>query len=539
MITDAENRIVSVNEAFTRITGYKANEVLGRNPAILNSGRQDIDFYRSMWQTIQSSGRWQGQIWNRRKDGEIYSQWLTILKVPDQAGAVQYIGIFTASLQEKQLDEVSGLSIHTDPLTELPNRLLFVSRLDHALRQAAHQKHQIGLLYLDLDNFKDINDSMGYAAGDRLLVDVARRLKSVLSDTDTLSRIGGDEFVILLENVPSTTSLTNQVYQIKECFIHPFIVNHEEVYSSASIGISLYPKDGESIDRLLKNAAAAARRAKKAGRNTYQFYTSGLNASSFERMVLVSKLRRAMEKEELYLYYQPFVNIASGRMSGAEALLRWRNPDLGLIAPLRFIPLAEESGQIRSIGAWVLEQACKQYQEWQAQGLEIGRVAVNVAQLQFQRPDFPETVRAALQASGMDPRRLVLEVTESSMMADMKQALEVLHALRAMGIKLAIDDFGTGYSSLAYLKNLPIDILKLDQSFVTHLPAETGNLAITRAVIAMGRALKLEVLAEGVETELQRNILLREGCHFGQGFYFCPPVEPTRLPKMHINLSGG
>lgn len=530
IITDLDARILSVNDAFTQITGYESSEIIGRNPSILNSGRQDDAFYRELWTTLRDAGKWQGTLWNRRKNGELYLQRLSITTIHDRNGNPgQYVGVFSALQEEQRASTGAVQLVHHDPLTDLPNRLLFLTRLEHALHQAAHAEKQLGLLYLDIDQFKDVNDSLGYEAGDQLLLELSQRMKAVLQDVDTLSRFSGDEFAVLIENISNADELAHAAFQLKDCFSRPFLIHGQEIYTSASIGISFYPKDGLAVDDLIKNAVSAARRAKRAGRNTYQFYTSELNEHAFERMVLVSKLRRALEKGEMYLFYQPIVHIRTGKLAGVEALLRWRNPDLGLIAPVRFIPLAEESGLIKSIGVWVLEKACMQMQAWLNQGIDIGFLSVNVAQLQFQRPEFPDTVRSALSASGLEPTRLVLEVTESSLMSDVQKSLLLLNQMRSLGIRLAVDDFGTGYSSLAYLKHLPIDILKLDQSFVTRLPAETGNLAITRAVIALGQALKLEVLAEGVETETECEILVREGCRYAQGFYFSHPLDPAEL----------
>jgi diguanylate cyclase (GGDEF)-like protein/PAS domain S-box-containing protein len=532
VVTDAETLIVSVNAAFTNITHYQAADVVGRSFADLLSKRHSAAFLRSVWDTARTVGKWQGSLWSRRKDGEVYPLWLTITMIPDRFGKPgQYVGVLSAQLQDNQADSELK-QLHHDPLTNLPNRLWFHLQLEHALQRTQYAHKQLGLLYVDIDRFKDVNDTFGYDAGDQMLIDVAHRMKGTLREVDVLSRISGDEFAILIENVSDSNDLTNIAFHLKECFVDPFTLQGQEVYASASIGISIYPKDGETADALVKNAVTASRRAKRVGRNTCQFYTSGLNASAFERMVLMSKLRKALERGEFSLSYQPYVHIGSGRMAGVEALLRWRNPDLGLIPPARFIPLAEESGIIRTVGAWVLETACRQLQDWLAQGLSIGQMSVNVAQLQFQRADFPLAVGAALRTTGLNPAHLVLEVTESSVMSDAQQALEVIHRLRAMGIRFAIDDFGTGYSSLAYLKNLPIDILKLDQSFVTRVTYETGNLAITRAVIAMGRALNLEVLAEGVETASQREVLLREGCQYGQGFYYSPPVEAEKIKEI-------
>ncbi|WP_157606747.1 EAL and GGDEF domain-containing protein [Sedimenticola selenatireducens] len=526
-ITDIKGRILDVNKAFSEITGYTREEVLGANPRLWKSERHDADFYRAMWSSITRRGQWRGEIWNRRKDGNIYPAQLTISSISDDQGSVtHYVALFSDITNLKQSEEQLERLAHHDPLTELPNRLLFNARLSHALEQSRRSNQRLALLFIDLDRFKHINDSFGHVVGDELLRQVAGRLTACMREEDTVARIGGDEFIVLLESVGEPTHVVVAAEKILENFASPFQLHEREVFISPSIGISIYPRDGSDCGSLLRNADTAMYRAKEAGRNGFAFYTEEMTAQAVQRVLLESKLRKALELDELLLHYQPQLDMESGKLIGAEALLRWQQPEMGLIPPDRFIPLAEENGLILPIGEWVLHTACRQAKKWLEQGLAFGRISVNIATPQIQRGDLVRLVGQVLRETGLPSHCLELEVTESVIMEDFDQAIAVLEGLRALGVRLAMDDFGTGYSSLANLKRLPIEQLKIDQSFVRDIPDDSDDMAITRAVIALGISLQLEVIAEGVETEQQRQFLLQEGCRLGQGYLFQRPVAP-------------
>ena len=524
-ITDTDGNVIDVNRAFTNITGYTLDDVRGRNPRMWRSQRHDRDFYQAMWLSLHEDGEWRGEIWNRRKDGGLYPARLTISRVPDEHGhPINFVAVFADITHVKQSAAMLERLAHHDPLTELPNRLLFNARLRHALEHARRNEQHLAVLFIDLDRFKNINDSFGHLVGDALLKSVARRLRGCIRLEDTVARIGGDEFILLLEGMEDPASSAVIAEKLLADFARPFDLDGREVYITPSIGISLYPRDGEDCEALLRNADTAMYRAKKQGRNAYAFYTEQMTALAVERVMLENSLRRALERNELQLYYQPQVRLESGALIGAEALLRWIHPDMGVISPARFIPLAEESGLILPIGEWVLQTACAQAQAWLDGGLEFGVMAVNIAGPQIQRGNLVAVTRRVLEQTGLPPSRLELEVTESFIMEEAEAAIGILDGLRALGVSIAIDDFGTGYSSLAYLKRLPIDRLKIDQSFVHDIPADQNDMAITRAVIALGLSMQMQVIAEGVENEAQRQFLLSEGCALGQGYLFGRPV---------------
>ncbi len=530
VITDASGTIIEVNSAFTEIMGYSRAEVLGKNPGIWQSGRHDQSFFRDMWHALNTAGRWRGEIWNRRKNGEIFPEWLTISSVTDEKGNLtHYVGLFSDISQIKRSQDQLDFLAHHDALTGLPNRLLLNERLEQAIRHADRQQTELALLFLDLDRFKHINDSLGHPAGDELLRLVAKQLEAVVRQDDTVARIGGDEFVLLLEGIEQTEDVITVVEKLMTIFTSPFLLEEQEVCITASLGISLYPHDGADPAILLRNADAAMYRAKEEGRDTYQFYKKELTQNAYEQVLLENSLRRAVERDEFYLVYQPQVNLHTKEIIGAEALLRWRHPELGLIPPSRFIPIAEESGLIIAIGEWVLKNVCLQAHDWVEAGLNFGRVAVNVAGPQIQRGGLVAQVRKALDESGLDASRLELEVTEGFIMQQADAAVQQLQELRELGITLAIDDFGTGYSSLSYLKKLPIHKIKIDRSFVSDIPADPNDMAIADAVIAMGGRLGLSVIAEGVETAAQAAFLKEAGCELGQGYYFGRPMEASNL----------
>ena len=530
MIVDVDSRIIAINPAFTRITGYSEQEALGKNPRLLHSGQNDEAFYAELWADLNRTGGWQGEIWNRRKNGEVYPEWLTISTVRDDKDkVVNYIGVFSDISQLKQSQSRLEFLAHHDPLTALPNRLLFSVRAEHAIERSQRSKLITAILFIDLDRFKHINDSLGHTIGDHLLKAVAKRLQTLIRNEDTIARLGGDEFVILLEELHEGEDAAILADKVKHALITPFHINNYELFVGASIGISLYPLDGKGVEELLRNADSAMYRAKDMGRNTYQFYTQELTAHALEHVVLEAQLRKAIEQDQLRIHYQPQICLINNSVIGVEALVRWQHPEQGLIAPNQFIPVAEDTSLIIPLGEWVLRHACQQAKQWLDAGIEFGQIAVNVAGPQILQSNLVDTVASALNDSGLPPEYLLLEITETFIMDRAKPAIQLLLSLRKMGVSLAIDDFGTGYSSLAYLKELPVNKLKIDKSFITDLPNDDNDAAITRAMIALGDSLLFSIIAEGVETEAQREFLVQEGCEQAQGYLYSKPVPADEL----------
>ncbi len=526
IVTDSEAKILEVNQAFTEISGYTREEVIGRNPSILKSGRHEESFYRDMWHSLKETGQWRGEIWNRCKDGSIFPTWQNISSVQNADNQVtHYVSVFSDISQLKQSQQKLEHLAHHDALTDLPNRALLNERLEQAIKHADRHKTQFALMMIDLDHFKHVNDSLGHPIGDELLIKIASDLVSGIRGNDTVARIGGDEFVMLLEDIEISENVAISAEKLLAIFSNPISLNHHELQISASIGICLYPADGKETETLLRNADAAMYRAKEQGRNNYQFYTEQLTRNVIERLTLLNSLRHALERGQLHLVYQPQLDLQSLRLIGAEALIRWQHPELGMVSPARFIPLAEESGLIHPIGEWVLRSACMQAANWLQQGLDFGRVAVNIAGPQLQNGKLLGLVKTVLAESGLPPQHLELEVTEGFIMLEAESSIAELNELRDLGIALAIDDFGTGYSSLSYLKKLPIHKLKIDQSFVRDIPNDSNDMAISHAVIAMGRSLGLTVIAEGVESEQQAVFLREADCQQAQGYYFSRPIS--------------
>ena len=529
VLTDLNGNIVAVNRAFTDITGYREEEVLGHNPRMMQSGRHDVVFYREMWRALQTNGEWRGEIWNRRKNGDVYPEWLTLSTVRNEAGEpVQYVAIFTdLSLIKETQSQVDFLG-HHDALTRLPNRLLLRDRCAHAIARAQHNGDNLAVLVLDLDRFKNVNETLGHSVGDELLLELAGRLREATRGGDTVARLGGDGFVFLLESQVDAQSAMMAAQDLLRRIAQPIVVGGHELVMTASIGISLYPGDGADVDTLLMHADRALYEAKARGRNTYQFFEPSLASGVFERLLLENALRNALPRHELSLNYQPQIDLRTGRMVAVEALARWRHPELGLVSPSQFIALAEEIGIIDEIGRWVLHEACRQVITWQTQGFEVPRVAVNLSMKQVS-PDLVNQVGAILRHAGLAPDRLELEVTESAIMSQPEQVLTVLHALVDNGVQVAVDDFGTGYSSLAYVKRLKMHRLKIDQSFVSDIGRDVRSEAIIRAIIAMARCLGLETVAEGVERSDQVDFLRAENCDIAQGRLFSYPLSAADL----------
>ena len=518
--------VVRANRALLETTGYSEQELLGQPVTLLAAQHESAAFFEAVISELRTSGHWQGEAWLRRRDGEIFPAWMSVTaQEADEDHPAQAIGLFSDISEKKQVEERLHRLSHYDVLTELPNRLLFNEHGARALARARREGSALAMLVLDLDNFKHINDALGHAVGDRVLQQVAQRIVEQTRGEDTVARSGGDEFLLLAERLNSPAADAGKIARkLLAAIQQPYTVDDRELHLSASIGLSLYPDDAADITELFKNADAALHRAKHSGRNTCQFYTAELTSAASERVLLEAQLNRAIQQDELLVHYQPQFDLKTGALVGAEALARWRHPELGLIPPLRFIPVAEDTGLIVPLGERILSKACRQLAQWRKQGLGDMRISVNIAGQQIQQEGILETVARVLKDSGLPPACLELEVTETFIMQNATQAIETLKSLRALGITLAIDDFGTGYSSLSYLKRLPIQTLKIDRSFVRDIPVDTNDTAITRAMLAMARSLGLQVVAEGVETEQQQAFLRGENCEFVQGYLYAAPM---------------
>jgi len=526
IICDARGRIESVNQAFTDITGYALADAIGQTPALLHSGRHDESFYRQLWGSIRKDGHWRGEIWNRRKNGEIYPEWLTISAVRDDAGAItNYVGVFTDITRVKRDEAELQRLANYDPLTELPNRRLLTTCLEQALARTRRHGGRTALLYIDLDGFKTVNDSLGHPAGDELLVQMARRLGARVRRGDTLGRVGGDEFLVIAESLHDADEVAVLAHDLIDVVARAvMLAGGQEVYVTASIGISLFPDDGTSdATAMMRDADAALYRAKEQGRNGFCFYTQDLNRQAVAKLEIEVALSHALKRGELLLHYQPKVCAATGHIVGAEALLRWRRGG-ELVPPGRFIPIAEQSSLILDIGAWVIDEVCAQQARWREQGLCMPQVAVNVAARQFAAGNLDTVLKEAVQRHGVPADGLELEVTESMLMERPTEGVEMLRHLKDLGVTLSLDDFGTGYSSLAYLRQFPIDALKIDKSFVDHIENGPDGSAIVDAVIALAHRLGLAVVAEGVETAAQQAHLRQQRCDVLQGFGLARPM---------------
>lgn len=532
MVTDADNRIVSVNRAFTLISGYSAEEVMGEPPAVLKSGVHDAEFYRQMWSSLLSTGHWEGEVVDRRKNGTLYPKWLTISVVRNELGDItNYVAAFSDISARKAAEERISFLAHHDSLTGLPNRVLLRDRFDHLMSVARRQDGFLALCFLDLDQFKRVNDSLGHRVGDQLIVQVAGRLCDCLRQSDTVSRLGGDEFIILLEGQLVPGQFAGVVEKLLLSLEAPFAIGPHLLSTSASIGIAVFPNDGTDFDTLLQKADTAMYHVKSQGRGTFSFYDERMNAEATTRLDQAMRLRNALARRELRLVFQPQFALPSRQLSGVEALLRWCSGLYGEESPAQFIPIAEETGQILPIGAWVLHEACRQARSWREQGTFL-RTAVNVSAVQIYRHDFTSVLRQVLDDTGVDPGQLELELTESTVMSDTQVIREVFDEVRAMGVSVAIDDFGTGYSSLAYLRRFHVRKLKVDKSFVHDLPHDDEAKAIAEAIVRMAQSLRLRVNAEGVETAEQLEFLTSIGCDEVQGYYLSKPVDAQRIEEI-------
>jgi diguanylate cyclase (GGDEF)-like protein/PAS domain S-box-containing protein len=534
MITDAENRIIAVNPAFETMTGYTLDEVRGRNPRIFKSGRHDQDFYRAMWHALNAEGHWNGEVWDKHKDGGLHVKLLTINTIKGDDGKVfRYVALFNDITERKKVEELIWEQANFDTLTRLPNRNMFHDRLGLEAKKCHRSGQPMALMLIDLDRFKEVNDALGHDKGDMLLVEAAQRISACVRESDTVSRLGGDEFTIILSELDDMGSIERIAHDIINKLADPFPLGAETAYVSASIGISLYPNDTNNLDALLKNADQAMYAAKNAGRNRFGYFTHDMQEAAQKRLRLFSDMRAALVSDQFRVYYQPIVEMASGRIFKAEALIRWQHPERGMISPMEFIPLAEETGLIVSIGDWVFKTAAQQAQQWCGKFDESFQVSVNKSPVQIRHeggdhilwPDY-------LKQHGIPGHSIAVEITEGMLLNAESAVNRKLLGFRDAGIQVSIDDFGTGYSSLSYLKEFDIDYLKIDQSFVLNLEPETNSLALCEAIIVMAHKLGLKVIAEGVETASQRDLLKAAGCDFAQGYFYSRPVPPEEFENL-------
>ncbi|MDP1733413.1 MAG: EAL domain-containing protein [Sulfuritalea sp.] len=532
LITDAREKIVSVNPAFTRITGYPADEVMGETPRKFRSGRHDAAFFAKMWEKLLDTGYWQGEVWDRRKDGEIYPKWLSIGSVRNSANEItHYFSIFTDITDRKRAEGRIHHLAYFDSLTGLPNRVQFSRLTDQAL-MASRRKEGFGaVLFIDLNRFKPINDTLGHGVGDKVLQETANRLRACLRGADVVCRLGGDEFAVGLFEIANREHAANVAQKLLATLDDPIVMAGRELKLGAAIGISIYPEDGMDTETLLRQADIAMYRAKQTGPDGLAFFSADMNQRAADRLNLEAGLRRAIERDELLLYYQPKVNIESGLIVGAEALVRWRHPERGLVPPAEFVPVAEESGLIVHVSNWVLEAACRQIRQWMDAGFPAMHVAVNLSARDFSS-SLPTRVQELLERHGIGAEWLELEITEGMLMHHTDTVIAMMDEITALGVSLSLDDFGTGYSSLSYLKRFPIDTLKIDRSFVIGIPGDADDCAIAGAIVGMSKQLKHNVIAEGVETTEQLAFLKSLGCDEIQGYLFSPPVPAEKFAEM-------
>ncbi|MES2013214.1 MAG: EAL domain-containing protein [Pseudomonadota bacterium] len=519
MIIDENMRITAINKGYTEITGYSEEDVLGTIPKIFQSGHLD------MKDALLRDEKWRSEITNERKNGEIYQAWLTATVVKDHEGhIINYVVVFSDITENKRSQSHLHKLVNHDTLTGLPNRRLLNELMEQAIKRAEREDNQLALLFIDLDRFKAINDTLGHQVGDKLLYEVSRRISRAIRESDVAARLGGDEFLVVMDLLSNTEDAATVARKIINALQVEFVIDGREIFIGASVGISIFPKDGADVDSLIKAADIAMYQVKNSGKNNHCFYSDHLSENAVERFTMENHLRRALEREQFEIYYQPQVSLFTGQIIGAEALIRWIHPELGIVSPATFIPLAEEIGIIVQIGEWVLRQAAFQAMRWQEEGYAIQWIAVNVSGIQVMRSNFADTVYGILVETDCNPHMIELEITESTIMHNTEYVIDTFNRIRRLGVKLAIDDFGTGYSSLSHLKRLPLDKLKIDQSFVHDLPDDQNDAAIAKAINAMARSLGFSVIAEGVETEEQAQFLREIGCEEAQGYLYSRPV---------------
>ena len=530
LITDASNNIITVNPAFTRLTGYSAEEAAGRNPRFLSAGRTTPEEYAHMWREISERGFWQGEIWDRRKDGGIYPKWVSISVIRDDEGKVIYhTAHFTDVSSERAAEERLHFIAHHDVLTGLLNRLSLKGRMDQALATARREGSRVAVMFIDLDRFKVINDTLGHHTGDELLIEVARRLRESVRDSDVVARLGGDEFVIMLSGVDHTSSIALIAEKMVTSVSRSYLISGHDLYTSPSIGIAIFPTDGLDGETLMKNADAAMYHAKAAGRKNFQFFDAKMNDVALDRLKTEHALRQALARDEFVLHFQPIIDMATGKVAAVEALVRWKHPEKGLLAPGSFIGIAEETGLIQPLGEWVLWAACRQLAEFYAAGISGVRMGINISAVQMRNGNLPVLARGIIEAYDLQAQDLIFEITESVAMEQPLETVRILDILHSMGIVVAIDDFGTGYSSLGYLRMFPLKHLKLDRSFVEEIGEDTGGSVICDATIGLAHNLGLKVVAEGVETAEQLEYLRSRGCDLVQGYLYSRPVPAAEV----------
>ncbi len=539
VIVDPNFKVTAVNPAFTQITGYITREVIGKTPPFYKALRENGDLFKQMRTSIKAKGSWEGEFWNKRKNGEDYAERLSFSAITGEKDNVQhYAAVISDVTERKKAEEQIHYQANFDTLTGLPNRSLFQDRLNLALPSMSRTDRKLALMFIDLDGFKLVNDTLGHDIGDLLLKKTAKRLGTCVREGDTVARLGGDEFTILMPNLldPRHAPIVSQ--RVLDALAKPFHLKGNEAFISASIGITIFPDDASETEELLKNADAAMYRAKEQGKANFQFFTPDLNAVVQERMVLKKGLAKALENGEFELHYQPKLEIKSGRITGVEALMRWNNPDLGMVSPIKFIPVMEETGQVVEMGEWAIRIACLQHREWRQAGLPRIRIAVNLSPRQLRDSSFVPIVESVLRETGVEPVGLELEIIESLLMSDSGDALKALDKLHEMGIHMAMDDFGTGYSSLSYLKRFPIDTIKIDRTFVSDITTSPDDAEIIRTIISMGHTLNRKVIAEGVETDQQLSMLRDYRCDEIQGYFFSRPLPASKATEfIKKNLS--
>nr|WP_068432761.1 EAL domain-containing protein [Magnetospirillum sp. XM-1]CUW38975.1 Putative signal transduction protein containing a membrane domain\ len=537
--TNSANRIIAVNPAFTAITGYAAEEAIGNDPHMLSSGFHDRAFYDEMWQHLSAHGQWQGDVIDRHKDGRPIRLWLSITSQRGPDGSVdRRIAVFRDVTEARETAEQLWQRSNFDPLTELPNRNLFLDRLLQALVLAGREGSKAAMLFIGLDGFKNINDSLGHWIGDKVLQEASRRFLNCLRQGDTAARFGGDEFTMVLSGVRSTSEVEAVIRAVLEALQEPFVVEHHHILISCSIGVCLWPGDGEDVEALMRNATAALQQAKQAGRNTFRFFTPAMDARAQARSKLADELSGALAQGEFHLVFQPLVDVKTGKVNAAEALLRWHNRYLGVVSPDQFVPLAEEIGLIRPIGEWLITAACREALVWQGMGLGDINIAVNISPRQFQQGDIVAIIKRALDETRLPPWLLTIEITEGLLLSNGEEILAKMEAIRGLGVSLSVDDFGTGYSSLSYLKSFPVDVLKIDRSFIADMGVHADDATMVEAIIALGHSLHLEVVAEGVETQEQLDFITSQGCDVAQGYFFSPPLSGPRFREFVLGRHG-